>query len=65
MRGDIFELIPASGEFIYQIEIKDQKIERLSAIDPISRKIKYRLKELVIFPLKHFISTEPEREKSH
>ena len=64
MRGDIFELIPASGEFIYQIEIKDQKIERLSAIDPISRKIKYRLKELVIFPLKHFISTEPEREKA-
>ena len=64
MRSDIFELIPASGEFIYQIEIKDQKIERLSVIDPVSRKIKYRLNELAIFPLKHFISAEPEREKA-
>ncbi|MEK7624418.1 MAG: excinuclease ABC subunit UvrB [Patescibacteria group bacterium] len=64
IRGDIFELIPASGEFIYQLEIKDQKIERLSVIDSLTRKIKYHLNELAIFPLKHFISTEPEREKA-
>ncbi len=64
MRGDVFELIPASGEFIYRIELKDQKINRLSVIDHITRKIKYHQNELVIFPLKHFISTEPEREKA-
>lgn len=64
VRGDVFELIPATGEFIYRIELKDQKIDQLSVIDHITRKIKYRQNELVIFPLKHFISTEPEREKA-
>ena len=64
VRGDVFELIPASGEFIYKIELKDQKIDRLSVIDHLTRKIKYHLNELVIFPIKHFVSTEPEREKA-
>lgn len=64
MRGETFELIPASGEFVYQIEAKDQKIIRLSVIDPITRKVKYNQKELIIFPIKHFISSEPDREKA-
>jgi len=64
VRADIFELIPASGEVIYRIELEDQKIKQLSVIDHITRKIKFRENELVIFPLKHFISTEPEREKA-
>lgn len=64
VRGDIIELIPASGEVINRIELKDQKIHQLSIVDPVSRKIKNQLKELIIFPPKHFVSTEPEREKA-
>jgi excinuclease ABC subunit B len=64
VRGDIIELIPASGEVINRIELKDQKVYELSVVDPVSRKIKNVLKELIIFPPKHFVSTEPEREKA-
>jgi excinuclease ABC subunit B len=64
VRGDTIELSPASGELIYRIELDEQKIKSLEVIDEITRKTKYLLKELVIFPPKHFITTEPEREKA-
>ncbi len=64
VRGEVFELIPASGEVIERIEMKDQKIFRLSIIDPITRKISQELNELIIFPVKHFISTLPQIEQA-
>ncbi|MCX8015952.1 MAG: excinuclease ABC subunit UvrB [Patescibacteria group bacterium] len=64
VRGDVFELIPASGEVIQRIELKNQKISQLSIIDPITRKIQQELNELIIFPIKHFISTLPQREQA-
>ena len=64
LRGDVFEIMPASGEFTYYIEIENQKIKTLALTDPLTRKFKEKLKELVIFPPKHFVSTEPEREKA-
>jgi excinuclease ABC subunit B len=64
VRGDVFELIPASGEVIQHIELKEQKISKLAIIDPITRHIKEELTELIIFPIKHFISTLPQREQA-
>jgi len=64
VRGDVFELIPASGEVIQHIELKEQKIFKLTIIDPITRHIKEELTELIIFPIKHFISTLPQREQA-
>lgn len=64
IRGDVFEIMPASGEVIYYVEIKEQKVKTLALIDPIEQKIKERLKELIIFPPKHFISSEPQRDKA-
>lgn len=64
VRGDVFELIPASGEVIQRIEMRDQKIYKLSIIDPITRKITQELNELIILPVKHFISSLPQREKA-
>jgi len=64
VRGDVFELIPASGEVINRIELKDQKISELAIVDSATRRITQQLKELVIFPIKHFVTTEPERERA-
>ncbi len=64
VRGDTFELIPASGEVINRIELSDQKITRLSIVDTITRDVKEEMSELVILPFKHFISTIPQREKA-
>jgi len=62
VRGDNFDIAPASGETDYYIGIKDQKISDIYLIDPTTRNIKEKLDEIVIFPLKHFVSTEPQRE---
>jgi excinuclease ABC subunit B len=64
VRGDIFEIMPAAGEFIYRIELKNQKIAFLGIVDSITRKIKQKLIDLAIFPPKHFITTLPERERA-
>ncbi len=64
LRGDTFEIRPASGEVLYKVILKDQKIEELSVIDEMTRKVLYDLNEAVIFPPKHFISSEPETEEA-
>lgn len=60
VRGDVFEILPASATDIYRVEVIDQKISSISLIDQTTRKIKEELKEIVIFPPKHFVSEEPQ-----
>lgn len=64
VRGDVFEIMPITGEAIYYVEIKDQQIYELALLDHLTRKIIEKLKEVIIFPVKHFISLEPQREKA-
>jgi len=60
VRGDVFEILPASATDIYRIEIVDQKISSISLIDQTTRKIKEELREIIIFPPKHFVAEEPQ-----
>ena len=62
VRGDVFEIMPAGGEIINVVALENQKVKEISINDPMTRKIKEKLSELVIFPPKHFISSEPQRE---
>ncbi|MEK7635861.1 MAG: excinuclease ABC subunit UvrB [Patescibacteria group bacterium] len=64
VRGDFFEIMPAGGEIINVIELENQKVKAISINDPLTRKIKEKLNELVVFPPKHFISSEPQREQA-
>lgn len=64
VRGDVFEFMPAAEDVVYRIRIEGQKIEEISAIDPLTRHEKKRLNEIVIFPSKHFITPPPERERA-
>jgi len=63
-RGDNFEIVPAAGEVNYYLEIKEQKVHFLSLIDPLTKKVKEELKEIIIFPPKHFISSSREIEEA-
>ncbi|MDD2732282.1 MAG: excinuclease ABC subunit UvrB [Candidatus Pacebacteria bacterium] len=60
IRGDVFEIMPASSNIIYRIEFDKQKIKEIALADPLTRKIREGLKEIVIFPPKHFISNRPK-----
>src|SRR3989344_5077969 len=66
VRGDVFEIMPASEEVVYRVEIKDQKVSDLALVDQLSKTGSKFIsqEEIIIFPPKHFISTEPERERA-
>ena len=64
VRGDVFEIAPVAEKFIYRIEIVNQKIAEIGVIDALTKNIKESLKEAVIFPVKHFISSEPQMKEA-
>ncbi|OQA43975.1 MAG: UvrABC system protein B [Parcubacteria group bacterium ADurb.Bin305] len=64
VRGDVLEIIPPNSENIVWIEIKEQKINQIMTLDPLSRKIKDKKQDVLIFPVKHFISSEPQIEQA-
>lgn len=55
VRGDVIECWPAYEEFAYRIELWGDEIEKLSMIDPVSGKESQSLKEIYIYPAKHFV----------
>lgn len=64
VRGDVFEIYPASEEIMYRIDLTDQKVKDLALVDRVTRKVREELTDLVIFPPKHFVTTLPERERA-
>lgn len=62
VRGDVFEIRPMSENFIYRLKLEEQKITILGVVDNTTKNILENLKEMVIFPPKHFISTKPQIE---
>lgn len=64
VRGDVFEIMPASEQAVYRIELLDQKVNSISVVDQLTRHITKDMNEIVIFPPKHFVSTQPQVEKA-
>jgi len=64
VRGDVFEIMPASEQMIYRVELDEQKVTAISLVDPLTRKIIEELNEVLIFPSKHFVSTMPEIKRA-
>ena len=74
VRGEVFEICPASppslggpasGDNVnYRIEIDNQKIKSIQIIDSLERTIKEEPQEIIIFPPKHFISSEPQMKEA-
>ncbi len=62
VRADVIEIMPASGGRYFRIEIKDQKVYKILIIEELTGEIIEDPKEIVVFPAKHFISSEPEIE---
>ena len=60
--GSRIEFMPVSETIMYQIEITDKAISKITKIDPISSRILKQEKNVFVFPAKHFI-TEDEKKK--
>lgn len=65
VRGDVFEVYPASEQVMYKVTLSpEQAVAELAVVDPVTRKVKETLRDLIIFPPKHFVTTVPERERA-
>ena len=59
VRGDCVEIWPSYEEFAYRIEFWGDEIERLSIINPITRRSRSTtLEQMYIYPAKHFVLPE-------
>ncbi len=62
VRGDILEIVPAyEDEIGYRIEFFGDELERISEIDPLTGKVKRRVKGLSIYPGSHHVTPEEAR----
>lgn len=61
-RGDILEIVPAyEDEIAYRVEFFGDEIERVSEIDPLTVRVRQRMKEVSIFPGSHYVTPEEIR----
>lgn len=58
VRGDTLELIPAWEDNVFRIEFFGDEIDRISEIDPVTGEIMGLRDELMIYPAKHFVTSE-------
>jgi excinuclease ABC subunit B len=62
--GGAVEVMPAGEEKIYRFQFDGSTLGSIEAIDAITRTITDTPKDVFIFPAKHFVTPEAERERS-
>lgn len=62
--GGAVEVMPAGEEKIYRFSFNGGVVEIIEAIDPLTRIITDTPRDVFIFPAKHFVTPETERERS-
>jgi len=63
-RGDIVEIYPAYEDFAYRIEFFGNEIEKIYSYDPLNNEKRMEHEKIVIFPAKHFVSSEARTQKA-
>ena len=61
VRGDVIEVHPAYESHLVRIELDDDVVSRLSAVDPVTGQVLRRMDRLALYPAKHFVTPEPRR----
>lgn len=59
--GNRVDVVPVSETFMYQIFFEGDKISRISAVDPVSSKVLEEVKDIFLFPAKHFMTNEAQK----
>ncbi|MEO5618233.1 MAG: DEAD/DEAH box helicase family protein, partial [Candidatus Eisenbacteria bacterium] len=58
VRGDVVEVHPAYEDVILRIELDDDVVARISAVDGITGTVQRRMEKLALYPAKHFVTPE-------
>lgn len=62
VRGDVVEVFPAYEETALRIELFGDEIDKISIIDPMTGNSLQEVKEISIYPAKHFVMPEGKIE---
>jgi excinuclease ABC subunit B len=62
VRGEVIELRPAYEEHAVRLELDDDRVARISEIDPLTGKVLLRKDRLVLYPAKHFVTPRKRLE---
>ncbi|MDP2914373.1 MAG: excinuclease ABC subunit UvrB [Candidatus Aminicenantes bacterium] len=54
VRGDVVEVFPAYADFAYRIELDDDRIKRISSIDPLLGSVRETFDRIMIHPRRFF-----------
>ena len=55
VRGDVVEIFPSYSQQALRIELTNERIAKISVIDPVSAKVLDQVDKAAIYPAKHFI----------
>jgi excinuclease ABC subunit B len=64
VRGDVIDIYPAYEETAYRIEFFGDEVEKISQIDTVTGLVKNEEQTAVIYPAKHFVTTEEKMTNS-
>lgn len=64
VRGESIEIYPAYMQEAYRLYLDWDEISRISRIDPLTGKVLEDLKEIIIYPAKHFVLPEDQVRKA-
>lgn len=62
--GNSLEVMPVNERAIYRIAFDADSITRIERLDPVSRALVDEPDSLFVFPAKHFVTSEDERERA-
>jgi len=62
--GNALEFMPTNERAIYRIALDGDTIASIDELDPISREKRSALDTVFVFPAKHFVTSEEERERA-
>ncbi len=62
--GNRVELMPISETYMYALELSGTTIDRILKIDPVSSHILSEEESIFIFPAKHFITNDDDKERA-
>ncbi len=62
--GNAVELMPVNERAIYRITFDEDKVAAIECLDPVSRAKTGEPESLFVFPAKHFVSSEEDRNRA-
>ncbi|HEX5774969.1 MAG TPA: excinuclease ABC subunit UvrB [Candidatus Paceibacterota bacterium] len=62
--GNAVEIMPTNERIIYRVTFDGDRIARIEGLDPVSRASVSLPESVFVFPAKHFVTSEEERERA-